>query len=136
MNVTFQGMIDEQIRTFDESHDRHFIDMYIRKMREQADDPASTFSCKHFSSPKIALAPTKIWSSNYADFRFSSNEIDEQLLMTCVDFGFPPFSALSTTMTFMVQLVCHKPEIQRKIQQEIDQVIGEGRLPTLDDRVK
>lgn len=61
---------------------------------------------------------------------------DDQLVMTLVDFGFPPFSALSQTMTFMVQLVCHKPEIQRKIQEEIDQVIGEGRMPTLDDRVK
>lgn len=57
-------------------------------------------------------------------------------MMTCVDFAFPPFSALSTTMTFLVQLICHKPEIQHKIQEEIDRVIGEGRLPTLDDRIK
>lgn len=57
-------------------------------------------------------------------------------MMTCVDFAFPPFSALSTTMTFLVQLICHKPDIQRKIQEEIDRVIGEGRRPTLDDRIK
>lgn len=57
-------------------------------------------------------------------------------MMTCVDFAFPPFSALSTTMTFLVQLICHKPEIQNKIQEEVDRVIGEGRLPTLDDRIK
>lgn len=57
-------------------------------------------------------------------------------MMTTVDFAFPAFSALSTTITFMVQLVCHKPEIQTKLQEEIDRVVGEGRLPTLDDRVK
>lgn len=36
----------------------------------------------------------------------------------------------------MMQQICHEPEIQTKIQKEIDTVVGEGRLPNLDDRIK
>lgn len=56
--------------------------------------------------------------------------------MTCVDFAFPPLSALSVTMSFMFQQICIEPEIQTKMQNEIDRVVGNGRLPSLDDRIK
>lgn len=39
-------------------------------------------------------------------------------------------------MTFMIQQICNEPDIQRKIQAEIDQVVGQGRAPNLDDRIK
>lgn len=44
----FQKMIDAQINTYDESHDRNFIDMYYRQMKEAEakGDENSTFSCK------------------------------------------------------------------------------------------
>lgn len=61
---------------------------------------------------------------------------DEQLILTCIDFSFPALSALSTTVTFLIQQICLEPEIQEKIQKEIDNVVGHGRLPTLDDRIK
>lgn len=32
--------------------------------------------------------------------------------------------------------MCLDPEVQRKVQNEIDRVVGQGRLPTLDDRIK
>lgn len=49
---------------------------------------------------------------------------------------FPASTGLPSTMTFLLQQLCHEPEIQRKIQSEIDEVIGRSRPPTLDDRVK
>lgn len=45
----FQNIVDEQIKTFDESHERHFVDMYVNKMREAEADPNNEtyFSCKY-----------------------------------------------------------------------------------------
>lgn len=62
--------------------------------------------------------------------------LDDQLVLSLIDFSFPPFSALSTTVTFLFQLICHEPDVQRKIQSEIDRVVGQGRAPNLDDRIK
>lgn len=74
--------------------------------------------------------------SSQFTYKCSNLFSDEQLILTCIDFAFPPFSALSATVTFLFQMICHKPEIQRKIQDEIDTVVGAGRPPTLDDRIK
>lgn len=114
-------MIDEQIRTFDESHQRHFIDMYIAKMRNSEE----TFSCNEILN---------LLGHFYSKFNFLILYLDDQLILTCIDFAFPALSALSTTVTFLIQKICHDPDIQYKIQSEIDQVVGEGRAPTLDDR--
>lgn len=62
--------------------------------------------------------------------------LDDQLVLTCLDFSFPPLSALSATVTFLIQQIFKQPAIQTKIQNEIDSVVGSGRLPTLDDRIK
>lgn len=67
---------------------------------------------------------------------FSFFNSDDQLILTCIDFAFPALSALSTTVTFLFQKICHDPEIQYKIQSEIEHVVGEGRAPNLDDRIK
>lgn len=42
-----QKIVDEQIRTYDENHERHFIDMYIKKIRQAEANPnqSSSFSC-------------------------------------------------------------------------------------------
>lgn len=72
----------------------------------------------------------------YSNSNFLFLYLDDQLILTCIDFAFPALSALSTTVTFLIQQICHDPEIQYKIQSEIDQVVGEGRAPTLDDRIK
>lgn len=61
---------------------------------------------------------------------------DEQLVLTCVDFSFPALSAVPATIAFLFQQMLLCPEIQQKIQNEIDQVVGHGRAPTLSDRVK
>lgn len=57
-------------------------------------------------------------------------------MLTCVDFSFPSLSAVPTTIAFLFQQMLLEPEVQRKVQKEIDQVVGHGRAPTLDDRVK
>lgn len=48
----FKTMVDEQINTYDESHDRNFVDMYVRKMKkaEATGDEKSSFTCEEIFS--------------------------------------------------------------------------------------
>lgn len=39
----------------------------------------------------------------------------------------------SVMITFFLAMVLH-PEVYAKAQEEVDRVIGKGRLPTLEDR--
>lgn len=40
----------------------------------------------------------------------------------------------STTLRWAVLLLSYHPDVQRKMQEEIDLIVGRERLPTLDDR--
>lgn len=62
--------------------------------------------------------------------------VGDQLMMICIDFIFPPLSAISTVVSILIQQMAIQPDIQQKLQSEIDNVVGHGRLPSLDDRIK
>ena len=40
----------------------------------------------------------------------------------------------SHTLSYALLFLCKHPEIQKRLQSEIDQVIGQSRQPVLDDR--
>lgn len=67
---------------------------------------------------------------------FTVNISDSQMVLTCVDIILPTVTTIPSTVTFLFQLIFQQPEVQRKIQAEIDRVVGSGRAPTLDDRIK
>ncbi|XP_076761436.1 farnesoate epoxidase-like [Xylocopa sonorina] len=62
------------------------------------------------------------------------NFTEQQLIITIVDIVFPSVSILLNSMFFAIKLVMHHPEVMRKVQEEIDRVVGTGRLVTWDDR--
>nr|ACZ97412.2 cytochrome P450 CYP304F2 [Zygaena filipendulae] len=100
----YEDLIKKAMETHNESYDRHFLDMYIKKMKEEIrEGKRSTFSV-------------------------------EQLAMICVDFTFPPASAIPMVLTILTERLLLQPEIQDKIHEEIDRVVGKSRLPNLDDR--
>lgn len=72
----------------------------------------------------------------YSTYNFHFLFSDDQLILACIDFAFPALTALSSTVTFLFQQICHEPEVQQKIQTEIDHIVGQGRFPTIDDRIK
>jgi cytochrome P450 len=59
---------------------------------------------------------------------------EQQLLAVCLDMFVAGSETTTKTMGFAFLYLIREPEIQRKLQQEIDTVIGRERLPTLDDR--
>ncbi|EEZ99196.1 cytochrome P450 304E1 [Tribolium castaneum] len=62
-------------------------------------------------------------------------EIDYlQLALITLDFMFPSPVGVGHTLSFYFAHLINNPEIQTKIQEEIDQVVGRSRLPSLDDR--
>jgi len=59
----------------------------------------------------------------------------EQLIVMALDFITPSLVANSAAVTQVLQALCAFPEVQKKIQDEIDHVVGQGCLPELDDRI-
>nr|CAD7263016.1 unnamed protein product [Timema shepardi] len=101
--------IERNKATYHEDDMRGFIDVFLKKMNENKNyDKPSTFTGK--------------WR--------------DQLLMIGIDMVFPTASTLPSMITFTVLLLTQHPEIQEKVQNEIDTVVGRHRLPSLDDRAK
>lgn len=61
---------------------------------------------------------------------------DEQLIVMTLDFLTPSLVANSVAVTQVLQALCAFPNVQKKVQDEIDHVVGQGCLPALDDRIK
>jgi Cytochrome P450 len=59
----------------------------------------------------------------------------DQLLMICTDFLFPSLSAVEFQIAFLFRVLLHRRDILERIQEEIENVVGCGRLPELNDRV-
>ena len=57
-----------------------------------------------------------------------------QFIMGLTDFAFPAITTMGTQISFLVQYLLLYPDVQKRIQQELDNVVGSGRLPTLEDR--
>jgi len=61
---------------------------------------------------------------------------EEQLAVTGIDLLFPAATTVTTTLNFALVFLLNYPEVQTKMQQELDKVVGRDRLPTLDDRAR
>lgn len=99
-------IVDKQIATYQDEHVRNFMDVYIKEMKD---------------------AETNGQESGF---------LYEQMMMMCTDFLFPSLSALQAQVSFLLRFLLHNENVLTKIQVEIESVVGSGRLPELDDRVK
>ncbi|XP_068896333.1 methyl farnesoate epoxidase-like [Tenebrio molitor] len=61
---------------------------------------------------------------------------DDQLMSLCLDLFMAGSETTSNTLGFAVVYMIEFPEIQKKVQNEMDDIVGRNRWPTLQDRIK
>ena len=61
---------------------------------------------------------------------------EAQLVSVCQDIFVAGTETGSTTITFCLMFMCLHPNIQEKIHQELDSIIGQNRYPTYADKEK
>ncbi|XP_037080281.1 cytochrome P450 2J6-like [Pollicipes pollicipes] len=59
---------------------------------------------------------------------------DWHLLMSVIDLFFAGHDTTTTTLRWAFCLLCSRPEVQRRLQAELDGQVGRQRLPSLSDR--
>ncbi|XP_036145764.1 probable cytochrome P450 304a1 isoform X2 [Monomorium pharaonis] len=64
----------------------------------------------------------------------SNSFTEEQLIILLVDMMFPALFGISGVPTHALKYLMHHPKIMEKVRNEIDNVIGIGRLATWEDR--
>ena len=128
MHEFMKEIISRQTQTYQEGHIRHFMDMYIKEVKDaELRGEDSGFLCKFVVFCEFT------WCVNQFFIKFIT---DDQLLLICVDFLFPSLTAMEIQVSYLIRHLFHRPDILKKIQYEIDNVVGTGRLPELDDRVQ
>lgn len=100
-------------------------------MREFVDNQIDTYEDGHIRS----FIDTYIKEMNETDAK-NRGYLYQQMLMVCTDFLFPSLSAIEAQVSFLLRHLLHRNDVLIKIQAEIDEVVGCGRLPSLDDRVQ
>jgi hypothetical protein len=99
-------IVDRQIKSYQEGHVRSFMDVYIKEIKD---------------------AELKGQETGF---------LYDQMVMMCTDFLFPSISAIQTQVSFLLRFLMYNEKVMKKIQDEIENVVGSGRLPELDDRVE
>lgn len=61
---------------------------------------------------------------------------ERQLMAVCLDMFMAGSETTNKSIDYTMMYIIRNPDIQRKMQLEIDSVIGRSRLPSLEDRVK
>lgn len=101
-----KNLTDKQMKTYEDGQVRSFIDLYIKEIK----------------------------SAESSGVR--NGFLYDQLVMILTDFLFPSLSTIGTQVTFLFKHLLYRKDVQQKIKDEIDKVVGSGRLPTLDDRAR
>lgn len=112
----------EHFKKFDGSR-QTFLDLYFAKIKESSDN----------ETPSSFQSKLRTSNSLLAKYLLDLFLVD-QLVLGLVDFLFPAATGLPAQLSLLCQRLLLNPHVQMKIQEEIDEAVGSGRFPTLDDR--
>ncbi|XP_072014455.1 cytochrome P450 2J3-like [Amphiura filiformis] len=99
-----QDIVDEHRRTFDNDNMRDYIDVYLSEMQKKNDQGTQTYLS------------------------------DVELRAVIQDFFVAGTETTSTTLRFALLYMIKFPDVQKRVQEEIDSVVGRDRLPRLSDK--
>lgn len=108
---------------------RDFIDMFIKEIDKHE---------KLGSSPNHYTG----WSNVYFFKRriyfliIFCNFLDEQFITVITDLFEAGSETSSNTLEFAIYYAMKNPRVQKKVQEEIDRVVGRSRLPSIADRAQ
>lgn len=72
-----------------------------------------------------------MWLENGQDFGMLDKDDIDYLLLDIINFG---YKAIAVTLTWLLGFVASDLDLQHKVQEELDQVVGRDRLPGLEDQ--
>ncbi|KAL7300798.1 hypothetical protein TKK_0006772 [Trichogramma kaykai] len=108
MAAFFQETIEDHRKTYEENKVRHLVDAYIEKIDEA----------------RIKGEEDKL---------FQGKDQDRHLQQILGDLFSAGMETVKTTLEWAVILMLHNPEHAKAVQEELDQVVGRSRNPTLAD---
>jgi cytochrome P450 len=108
IHAFLQGHVDAHRKTYDSNNIRDLIDVYLREIETTTDENS----------------------------RFHKNEEDKSLLTVLLDLFAAGSETTSTTLNWAILYLINYPEVQQKLHDEIDNVIGSGKLAALSERPK
>ncbi|XP_037775115.1 methyl farnesoate epoxidase-like [Penaeus monodon] len=97
--------VEQHKESLDPNNPRDFIDIYLNEINNELNNSKM---CSTFS--------------------------EKQLIAVCTDVFSAGAETGSATVAFAVMLMCLFPEVMKKVQEEIDSVIGRNRFPSMADR--
>ncbi|XP_063611949.1 methyl farnesoate epoxidase-like [Penaeus indicus] len=98
--------VEQHKESLDPNNPRDFIDIYLNEINNELNNNSKT----------------------------SSTFSEKQLIAVCTDVFSAGAETGSATVAFAVMLMCLFPEVMKKVQEEIDSVIGRNRFPSMADR--
>ncbi|GIX68348.1 cytochrome P450 2U1 [Caerostris extrusa] len=110
-------VVNELMRKFDPNHSECYVDAYLQQRNELLK-----------KSQKDLMTFTGIQMSAFSVIP------DERLKANAMNLFFEGTESTSTTITNLLLELTKHPDVQRKIQQELDSVVGRERLPSWLDK--
>ncbi|XP_011499351.1 PREDICTED: cytochrome P450 18a1 isoform X1 [Ceratosolen solmsi marchali] len=104
----FQETVDQHKATFDKSNIRDLVDAYLLEIE-------------------------KAKAEGREDKLFQGKNHDRQLQQILGDLFSAGMETVKTTLEWAVILMLHYPEAAKAVQEELDQVVGRSRMPSLED---
>ncbi|XP_069684414.1 cytochrome P450 18a1 isoform X2 [Periplaneta americana] len=104
----FQETVDNHRETFDPSNIRDLIDTYLAEIQKAKEE-------------------------GRGEELFEGKDHDRQMQQIIGDLFSAGMETVKTTLQWAVVFMLHHPEVAKAVQEELDEVVGRGRLPKLED---
>ncbi|KAM6443419.1 steroid 17-alpha-hydroxylase/17,20 lyase isoform 1-T1 [Liasis olivaceus] len=111
------------------------VEMRDQLLHQKFEKHKEAFSSDSVNDLMDALLRAKLNMENNNSHPFCEQELtDDYLLMTVADIFGAGVETTTTVLKWTVLYLLHYPEVQQKIQEELDQKVGFNRHPLLADR--